>query len=68
MLSWPTGGGHGRSLITLISTAFVFPPTSPASEEMEGGGGKRKVDARRCSGKTEMSGSREQKKKTEEKE
>lgn len=21
MLSWPTGGGHGRSLITLISTA-----------------------------------------------
>lgn len=45
VLSWPTGGGHGRSLITLISTAFVCPPTTPASQEMEGGGGKRKVDA-----------------------
>lgn len=62
MLSWPTGGGHGRSLITLISTAFVFPPKSPAGEEMEEGGGKRKADARGCSGKAEMSGSREQEK------
>lgn len=63
MLSWPTGGGHGRSLITLISTAFVFPPTPTASEEMRGGGGKRKV-----SGEKEMVGSTGQNKKTEEKE
>lgn len=31
MLSWPTGGGHGRSLITLISTASV------AKREKDGG-------------------------------
>lgn len=35
MLSWPTGGGHGRSLITLISTASV------ATGERDGGGKKR---------------------------
>lgn len=28
MLSWPTGGGHGRSLITLISTANVAQVTT----------------------------------------
>lgn len=63
MLSWPTGGGHGRSLITLISTASVFPPNVTSQGRGGRGGGKRKVDARGRSGKKEMSGSREHKRK-----
>lgn len=37
LLSWPTGGGHGRSLITLISTASV------AQWITSGGAGWREV-------------------------
>lgn len=40
MLSWPTGGGHGRSLITLISTASV------TKEEMEEKRGKQQATAK----------------------
>lgn len=39
MLSWPTGGGHGRSLITLISTASV---AQVARGEMEGRRGRQR--------------------------
>lgn len=60
MLSCPTGGGHGRSLITLISTASVF-PASPW-KRWRGRKASRGTDVQRQEGDDRKQSTRENRK------
>lgn len=67
MLSCPTGGGHGRSLITLISTASVAQVTRGEMEGRRGQQREAQMDNNKGSEEGEvMTASREEKREKEE--